>query len=92
VGVDEAGLFADLEDNGLAKFSVGIYHQVYYGDEWTEVNSFGIYKFVEETGYGVLGHTLTQQGFYEIMRWAVEWMGNQKLGWLPDEFRVPEAD
>ena len=55
VGVDRAGLFADMEDRGVARFNIGIHHYVMMNGEWVEVDEFGLYRFIEETGYALFG-------------------------------------
>jgi hypothetical protein len=90
VGVDRAGLFEDLEENGLVKFNVGFHHQVLIDDEWTMVDEFGLYKWIEDTGYALFGRTLTTKVFNDAMKVAlgIRAVEREKSGWLANEPRI----
>lgn len=87
VGVDRAGLFDWLEEEGLARFNVGIYHHVRQGDKWVEVGELGLYKWLEMRGLALFGRTLTTKKFYAAMAVAstIRQVQLEKTGFLPEE-------
>jgi hypothetical protein len=93
VGVDRAGLFEDMEENGVARFNIGYRHQVLSDGEWVEVDEFGLYHWLEETGYALFGRTMTSKAFNEAMRVAlsIRDVERAKVGWLANE-KQPVAD
>ena len=87
IGVDRAGLFDQMKEDGVVEFNVGSNHKVLYEGAWVTVDEYGLYEWIEQTGYALLGKTLTRKEFDTIMKRALKDLGAAKTGWFPGEKR-----
>jgi len=87
-GVDEIGLYDLLEEFGMIRPSVGDKHTVMVDGEWIDLSGMGFYAWLKETGIVLLGRTLTQKKFNDVMRRALDFMGSEKTGWTREERRL----
>lgn len=66
----------------------GYDYYVWRDGRWVGVDIFGLYDFLLDIGLVLFGRTLTQSEFNDVMKRALEDLGEAKNGWTRDEKKL----
>jgi len=67
-GVSLDGLLQWLKRRDLIRPTIGIYHDVLWKDEWTQVDQIGFYEWVEDEQLALFGQMVPDEEFDELMK------------------------